>query len=123
MNFSYINSSARQKNSSSSRSDLEEERSDGKRSDLAESIRSFALVQNDDGCRTTFRRSTSLINMNKKEIIIVLIAILIFSAIYYDQKFEPENIEMLRENANARADILPTKAFTTGAMFESRFCV
>jgi hypothetical protein len=61
--------------------------------------------------------------MNKKEIIIVLIAILIFSAIYYDQKFEPENIEMLRENANARADILPTKAFTTGAMFESRFCV
>ncbi|MAG12483.1 hypothetical protein CL630_01590 [bacterium] len=58
---------------------------------------------------------------NKKEIIIVLIAILTFSAIYYDQKFEPENIEILRESANARAqqlhsgqaDILPTKAFTT----------
>ena len=51
--------------------------------------------------------------MNKREIIIVIIAILIFSAIYYDQTFEPENIEMLRESANARAEVVPPKEFTT----------
>jgi len=51
--------------------------------------------------------------MSKKEMIIGLIAILALSAIYYDQTFEPENIETLRESADARAEVIPPKEFTT----------
>ncbi|MFC1730779.1 hypothetical protein ACFL6I_10645 [candidate division KSB1 bacterium] len=51
--------------------------------------------------------------MSKKEIIAVLIFILIVFAIYSDQKFEPENIEELRETANGHDEILPPKEFTT----------
>jgi len=53
--------------------------------------------------------------MSKREIIIGIIFILVLSAVYYDQKFEPENIEILRESANARVDVVPPEEFTTDA--------
>lgn len=51
--------------------------------------------------------------MSKKKIILGLIFVAIFFAVYSDQKFEPENIEELRKISNEQIAPLPPKAFTT----------
>lgn len=51
--------------------------------------------------------------MTQHKVIIGLIVMLVLFAVYVDQKFEPENIDILRESAHARAEVLPPKAFTT----------
>ena len=51
--------------------------------------------------------------MNKKKIIFWLIFIVIFFAVYFDQTFEPKNIEELRSISNEQVLPLPPKTFTT----------
>ena len=51
--------------------------------------------------------------MNKKEVIILILGILVLFAVYSDQTFEPKDIEALREDARNRVEILPPREFTT----------
>lgn len=53
--------------------------------------------------------------MGGKKIIlgVILVLILAFSVVYFDQRFEPNDIKKLRELANSQTDVLPPKEFTT----------
>lgn len=51
--------------------------------------------------------------MTRNKITITLVLILVFFAIYSDQRFKPKNIDELREKARSGAEVSPPKAFTT----------
>ena len=51
--------------------------------------------------------------MSKKKIIAGLVLGLVFFVVYYDQQFEPKDIEGLRVVANSQTGVLPPRAFTT----------